>query len=206
MINNNHKDNPNIINKINQQSSNIDNNEQGPFSTYDPKLAKLNIPSVKENKNIITPTMAYGSAFGLEKHEVNGFQIDYDKVPNNIDYVPIQTHAINNNTIIIDLKTQNPKTFNCASMISKPLIIDTTQQQIINGNINLGNSSNVSDFKGLKDCLTCVGNGFRVSKNGKLKPCKTCVRQTGNCGVCNNTGYKLYSGKKCKCTKLKKLK
>ncbi len=51
-----------------------------------------------------------------------------------------------------------------------------------------------------KDCINCGGRGFIDSRNHQRgKYCYDCIRATGTCPVCNNTGYKLKNGKRCKC-------
>jgi hypothetical protein len=56
-------------------------------------------------------------------------------------------------------------------------------------------------FQALSDCVQCGGrgfiNGFRHPNHTKY--CYTCIKSNGFCPKCNNTGYKLSSGKICKC-------
>jgi hypothetical protein len=56
-------------------------------------------------------------------------------------------------------------------------------------------------FQPITTCNTCTGSGYIKSKrhHGKHKYCYDCTRVGGFCPRCNNTGFKLKSGKACKC-------
>jgi hypothetical protein len=153
-----------------------------PISTYDQTL--ITQPVKTENINPVTASMAYEIVFGPEKHEVNGMVIDSNKIIPKIQTIPEHNISL------------------CAPIIHEPIIIPNNTNNTINESI--GNTAVVSSFKGLPDCEQCRGKAFKVNKRGKLKPCRNCLKQTGNCGICNNTGYKMHNGKKCKCNKLKK--
>jgi hypothetical protein len=50
-------------------------------------------------------------------------------------------------------------------------------------------------------CKKCKGEGFQsnYTKSGHPKVCYECIRASGYCPVCQNTGYKIHNGKRCKC-------
>lgn len=183
----------NIINssdniQLNNKESNVNNKS---ISTYGGINKK---PIIVENKENINASMAYEIAFGSEKNEVNGEFIDNSKLIPLSNPIPLTLQEKPN---------QNTQFFTCDPITQEPILV----HPFTNGMISeiMGNSSNVSKFKGVTGCKNCSGNGFRVNKSsGKLKPCRYCVRITGDCGLCNNTGFKLSSGKKCRCYKLKK--
>ncbi len=55
-------------------------------------------------------------------------------------------------------------------------------------------------YHAIKECVTCGGRGFIQSwNNPREKYCNDCIRAGGYCPKCNNTGYKLKNGKRCKC-------
>jgi hypothetical protein len=53
-------------------------------------------------------------------------------------------------------------------------------------------------FRALENCVKCAGRGFTDGYNGN-EYCIDCIRESGFCPMCENTGYMLNSGSRCRC-------
>jgi hypothetical protein len=177
------------------------------------ECAKLSVPIID------TTTLKKGENIGVPS---GTFVYDQQLTPGVVDSLPghsvVPTHSVlgGQNTIIQGQTTvptcqtvlpQTTTVLPCQTVLPQTtcqnVILDQNvipgQTFISNAPIVSGTTSSIG-FTGLADCTTCQGTGYRKSLLGKLKPCKSCIKATGNCAICNNSGYKLHKpDRKCSC-------